>query len=86
MGVDGWVVERQPWDEPDGRVTNYSTFSRVRTTPTEAIPLRKPEEVRMDTLLRDVRYLLRSLRSSPAFSTVVILTIAVAVGATTALD
>ena len=39
----------------------------------------------MDTLLRDVRYLLRSVRSSPAFSTVVILTIAVAVGATTAL-
>ena len=38
----------------------------------------------METLLRDVRYLLRSLRSSPAFSTVVILTIAVAVGATTA--
>jgi len=39
----------------------------------------------METLLRDVGYLLRSLRSSPAFSTVVILTIAVAVGATTAL-
>jgi putative ABC transport system permease protein len=39
----------------------------------------------METLLRDVRYLVRSLRSSPAFSTVVILTIAVAVGATTAL-
>src|SRR5688572_14938380 len=39
----------------------------------------------MDTLLRDVRYLLRSLSSSPAFSAVVILTIAVAVGATTAL-
>ena len=39
----------------------------------------------MDTMLRDVRYLLRSLRSSPAFSAVVILTIAVAVGATTAL-
>ena len=38
----------------------------------------------METLLRDVGYLLRSLRSSPAFSTVVILTIAVAVGATTA--
>src|SRR5215211_7712590 len=43
------------------------------------------EEVRMETLLRDVRYLVRSLRSSPAFSIVVILTIAVAVGATTAL-
>ena len=39
----------------------------------------------METLLRDVGYLLRSLRSSPAFSTVAILTIAVAVGATTAL-
>jgi putative ABC transport system permease protein len=44
-----------------------------------------PEEVRMETLLRDVRYLVRSLRSSPAFFIVVILTIAVAVGSTTAL-
>ena len=39
----------------------------------------------METLLRDVRYLVRSLRSSPGFSAVVILTIAVAVGASTAL-
>ena len=39
----------------------------------------------METLIRDVRYLVRSLRSSPGFSAVVILTIAVAVGASTAL-
>jgi len=39
----------------------------------------------METLLRDLRYLLRSLRSSRAFSAVVVLTIAVAVGASTAL-
>ena len=39
----------------------------------------------MDTLLRDLRYLVRSLRSSPGFSSVVILTIAAAVGASTAL-
>jgi putative ABC transport system permease protein len=39
----------------------------------------------METLLRDLRYLLRSLRSTPGFSAVVILTIAVAVGASTAL-
>jgi putative ABC transport system permease protein len=39
----------------------------------------------MGHLLRDLRYLLRSLRSSPGFSAVVVLTIAVAVGATTAL-
>ena len=39
----------------------------------------------MDTLFRDLRYLGRSLRSSPGFSAVVILTIAVAVGASTAL-
>ena len=39
----------------------------------------------MDTLLRDLRYLLRSLRSARAFSAVVVLTIAVAVGASTAL-
>ena len=39
----------------------------------------------MDTLLRDLRYLLRSLRSSRAFSIVVVLTVAVAVGASTAL-
>jgi len=39
----------------------------------------------MDTLLRDLRYLVRSLRSKPGFSSVVILTIAVAVAASTAL-
>ena len=39
----------------------------------------------MDTLIRDLRYLLRSLRSSPGFSAVVVLTIAVAVAASTAL-
>src|SRR6187551_1844304 len=39
----------------------------------------------MDTLLRDLSYLLRSLRSARAFSAVVVLTIAVAVGASTAL-
>ena len=39
----------------------------------------------METLLRDLRYLVRSLRSSPGFSSVVILTIAVAVAASTAL-
>jgi putative ABC transport system permease protein len=39
----------------------------------------------MDTLLRDLRYLLRSLRSGPGFSAVVVLTIAVAVAASTAL-
>ena len=39
----------------------------------------------MDTVLRDLRYLLRSLRSGPGFSAVVVLTIAVAVAASTAL-
>lgn len=39
----------------------------------------------MDTLLRDVRYLMRSLRTSPGFSAVIILTVAVAVAASTAL-
>ena len=39
----------------------------------------------METLLRDLRYLLRSLRSTPGFSAVVILTMAVAVGASSAL-
>ena len=39
----------------------------------------------MDTVLRDLRYLLRSLRSSPGFSAVVVLTIVVAVAASTAL-
>jgi putative ABC transport system permease protein len=39
----------------------------------------------MDTLIRDLRYLGRSLRSSSGFSALVILTVAVAVGASTAL-
>ena len=39
----------------------------------------------MDTPVRDLRYLARSLRSSPGFSSVVVLTIAVAVAASTAL-
>jgi len=61
------------------------TISLVRLSELDRPTLPQLETVRMDTLLRDLRYLLRSLRSARAFSAVVVLTIAVAVGASTAL-
>ncbi len=61
------------------------TISVVRLSELDRPTLPQLETVRMDTLLRDLRYLLRSLRSARAFSAVVVLTIAVAVGASTAL-
>lgn len=70
----------------NGRRAALQTFGNSTL---QGMKNRKIREVRewhwLDDLVRDARYAVRSLRRSPAFAAVVVLTVALGVGATTAM-
>jgi predicted permease len=70
-----------------GLIVGARPYSGKSTIPEPAVRfiLEREATAVLDALLHDVRYSLRSLRRAPGFSVVVIVTLALAVGANTAL-